>query len=127
MAPPIDRLATASLQTHEDRLRDLRALRIVNLPTRRRRHWHWAWAAFSAAAAGLAAYVAVTERPLDWFLVVFFALSSAGWMVSTRDSEEAPEWTETSDEALQGTASVVLSGSGGLLDPAVGIAMKFTG
>ena len=72
MAPPVDRIATAFLTTgavpaHEDRLRDLRALRIVNLPTRRRRHWHWVWAVFSAAAAGLAAYVAVTEKPLDWF------------------------------------------------------------
>ena len=132
MAPPVDRIATAFLTTgalpaHEDRLRDLRALRIVNLPTRRRRHWHWVWAVFSAAAAGLAAYVAVTEKPLDWFLVVVFALSSAGWMVSTRDPEEAPEWAETTDEALQGTASVVLSGSGGLIDPAVGIATKVTG
>jgi hypothetical protein len=114
------------LPAREQRLADLRAARIVNLPTRRRRVLYRTWAAGSAAAAGLAAYVAVTERPLDWFLAVFFALCACGWWFANDDPEEAPEWAQTGDEALQGAASVVLSGGSGLIDSGVGLATRLT-
>jgi hypothetical protein len=136
MSPTTDHMAVP-----ERRFRDLRAAQIVNLPTPRRRKWHCVWAVLAAAGAAFFAFLAVSDTPLYGLVAPIFALSAFGHRAEARQiaaqlrapqtapyaSFDAPtEWQGRGGDALEGVAKVVVSGSGGLLETAVGLASKVT-
>lgn len=121
----------------EQRLQDLRKARIVNLPTPRRRISHWASAGVNAVLAVLAVLAAVYDRPVDGLFAALFLLGAAGQVVEARRivarlrhpataaPDEPPEWEEAGEDVLEGAVSTVVSGgTGGLIDIALGFAVR---
>ena len=127
-----------AMDTPEQRLKDLRAAKIVNLPTRRRRNWYRLWAGLGLAAALWFASLAFTEKPLYALLAAMLVLSSYGWIAEARKTtaqlraphtasfEEPSAWQSAGADALEGAGKVPLSGGGALVDTALGFATKGT-
>jgi hypothetical protein len=120
------------------RLQDLRAAHIVNLPTARRRAWYGLLAALLAAAAVVIAWTAVTEKPMYWIGVAVFAFAGFGYVYAAWEvtaqlrsppaaafADESSEWEAAGVTAFDTAANVSLQGAG-VLDIALGLAGEQT-
>jgi hypothetical protein len=120
----------------EWRLQDLRAAKIVNLPTPRRRVTSVGTAVFCAFGVFLGILAAITERPVLGVAAVLFALRLWVQLAEAREITaqlRAPrtasraslgEPSSSGDELVTGAAGLVMSGGAGLLDAGSGIAVR---